>query len=103
MNKTFRIIKLFFIGLSILLCLGIPIAGLVSTAVSYHGLCYGFTDGQSPCTWLEFARNEIFWSSFILIPLLMLASAVWLIIAAVQFIAEMKQKRKDKLSRTESL
>jgi hypothetical protein len=95
MNKTFRIIKLILLGLSILFCLAIPIMGLASTAVNYHGTCYGFTDGQSPCTWWEFAKNETFWSSFILIPLLLLASVVWLIMAAVQFIAEMKQKRKD--------
>jgi hypothetical protein len=103
MNKTFRIIKIIFLGLGILLCLAIPIAGLVSTAANYRGICHGFTDGQSPCTWWEFARNEMFWASFILIPLLMMASAVWLIMAAVQFITEMKQKRKDKASKIESL
>jgi len=46
MQRTFRIIKLIFFGISILLCLAIPVAGLVSTATSWEGICYGFTDGQ---------------------------------------------------------
>jgi ABC-type spermidine/putrescine transport system permease subunit II len=101
MNRTFRIIKLILLLLGVLLCLAIPVVGLVSTAVNYHGLCYGFTDGQSACAWWEFARNEMFWSSFILVPLLALASAVWLTMAAVQFIVEMIQKRKDKARKAE--
>ena len=96
MNRTFRIIKLVFLILGVLLCLAIPLMGLISTAVTYHGVCHGFTDGQSPCTWMEYARNEMFWSSFIFVPLLFLASLVWLIMAAVQFITEIVQKRKDK-------
>ena len=36
----------------------------------------------------------MFWSLFIFIPLFFLASVVWLIMAAVQFIVEMKQKKK---------
>jgi len=94
MNRVFRIIKLIFLVLGILLCLAIPIIGLVSTATTYHGICSGFTDGQSPCTWMEYARNQMFWSLFIFIPLFFLASVVWLIMAAVQFIVEMKQMKK---------
>jgi apolipoprotein N-acyltransferase len=94
MNRAFRIIKLILLVLGILLCLAIPVAGLASTAVNWHGICYGFTDGQSACTWWEFARNEMFWSSFLFIPLLFLASIAWLGMAAAQFIAEMIQKRK---------
>ena len=95
MNKAFRIIKLAFLVSGILLCLAIPIVGLASTAINYDGTYHGFTDGQSQCTWMEYARNEMFWTSFIFVPLLFLASIAWLSMAAVQFIVEMKQKRKD--------
>jgi hypothetical protein len=40
--------------------------GLASTAFTYSGKCYGFTDGVWDCTWMEYAKNEITWSSFIL-------------------------------------
>ncbi len=95
MNRTFRIIKLIFLGLAVLLCLAIPIIGLASTAITYDGTCHGFTDGQAQCSWMEYARNEIFWSSFIFIPLLFITSIAWLIMAAVQFAAEIKQKKDN--------
>lgn len=94
MNRTFRIIKLIFLALGILLFLAIPIIGLASTAITYDGTCHGFTDGQAQCSWMEYARNEMFWASFIFVPLLFLASIAWLIMATVQFIVEMKQKKK---------
>ena len=102
MHRTFRTIKLIFLIAGILFCLAIPIVGLGSTAINYHGICYGFTDSQSPCTWMEFARNEMFWASFIFIPLLFLAAVVWILMAAVQFVVEMRQKRKEKAGKTES-
>ena len=92
MKRTFRIIKLVFLILGILFCLAVPILGLVSTATTYQGTCHGFTEGQSPCTWMEYAGKEMFWSSFIFVPLLFLAAIVWLVMAAIQFIGEMKQK-----------
>lgn len=94
MNKTFRIIKLISLALGIVLCLLIPIAGLVSTALNWHGVCYGLTDSPSNCAWWKFAGNEMFWSSFIFIPFLAIISAVWLGMAVVQFFAAAMQKRK---------
>jgi predicted membrane protein len=85
---------LILLVLGILLCLAIPVAGLVSTVLNWHGICYGFTDSQSPCAWWKFAGNEIFWSSFLFIPFLFITSLIWLGMAAAQFIAAMKQKRK---------
>ncbi|MBN1449800.1 MAG: hypothetical protein JW963_02205 [Anaerolineales bacterium] len=90
MTRIFRIIKLVFLGLSVLLCLAIPIAGLVSTATSWEGLCYGFTNGQHDCSWWEFATTEMFWASFSFIPLLFAATAIWLVMAALQFIVGKK-------------
>lgn len=95
MNRFFRIIKLIFLVLSVLLCLAIPVAGIISTATTWEGICYGFTDGQHECSWWEYARTEMFWASFLFIPLLFGASVVWLVMSAVQFIATMVKKMRD--------
>jgi hypothetical protein len=86
-NRAFRIIKLVFLVASALSCLAIPVAGVVSTAVGWEGICYGFTNSQWFCPWWEYALNEMFWASFIFVPLLFVASLTWLGMAAVQFIA----------------
>lgn len=98
MNSAFRIIKLIFLVVSILLCLAIPVAGLVSTATSYQGVCHGFTDSQHACSWIEFAGTEMFWTSFLFIPLLFAASIVWLVMSAIQFVAAMVKKRREDAS-----
>lgn len=95
MNRTIRIIKLVFLALALLLCLAIPVIGLVSTAASWDGICYGFTDGQVPCSWWEYARNEMFWASMLFIPFLFIVSLVWIAISAVQFVAARLEKRKN--------
>jgi hypothetical protein len=101
MNRTFRIVKLIFLVLSMLACLAIPAVGLVSTAVNYQGVCPGFTDGQAPCPWWMFARNEMFWASFIFIPLLFLAAVAWLVMAAVQFITSLKNRKNNPATKVE--
>jgi len=98
MQRTFRIIKLIFLGLSILLCLAIPIAGIVSTATSWEGICYNFTDSQHDCPWWEYAGTEMFWALFLFIPLLFLASVIWLVMATLQFVMAKVQKRKEKIA-----
>jgi len=96
MRRTFRIIKLIFLVTGILLLIAIPIVGLVSTAKTYQGVCLDSAKGEHPCTWMQYAGNEMFWTTFIFIPFLFLASIAWLGMSAVQFIAEMRQKRKEK-------
>lgn len=96
MTRAFRIIKLVFLVAGILLCLAIPVAGLVSTATSWEGLCYGFADGQHACPWWEYAGTEMFWASFLFIPLLFGAAIVWLVMAISQFIMVQAEKRKEK-------
>lgn len=99
MQRVFRIIKLIFLGLSILLCLAIPIAGIVSTATSWEGICYGFTDGQHDCPWWEYVGTEMFWASFLFIPLLFAASVIWLVMAILQFIiAKVRKQQEDAAS-----
>lgn len=95
MNRTIRIIKLVFLALALLLCLAIPVIGLVSTATSWDGICYGFTDGQTPCSWWEYARTEMFWALMIFIPFIFITSLVWIAISAVQFVAAQLEKRKN--------
>ena len=102
MHRTFRIIKLIFLVTGILLLIAVPIVGLVSTANSYQGVCLDSTNGDHPCTWMQYAWNEMFWASFIFIPFLFLVSIVWLVMAAVQFIVAMRQKRKEKADKAES-
>jgi len=98
MQRAFRIIKLIFLVLSILLCLAIPIVGVISTATNWEGICHDFTDGQDNCPWWEYAGTEMFWTSFLFIPLLFAASVVWLFMAALQFIVSMVKKRKEKIT-----
>ena len=100
MNRVFRIIKLIFLVISILLCLAIPVAGLVSTATSWEGICYGFTDGQHDCPWWEYAGTEMFWASFLFIPVLFAAAIIWLVMSVVQFVMTMVKKRKEKSNST---
>ena len=95
MQRTIRIIKLIFLGISILLCLAIPVAGLVSATTSWQGICYGFTDGPHECSRWEFAWTEMFWAFFVFIPLLFAASLVWSIIAVIQFVMERVKKNKE--------
>lgn len=89
-SRTFRIIKLVFLAGSVLLCLAIPVAGLVSTATGWEGTCYGPGDGRHACPWWEYAVMEMFWASFLFIPLLFIAAVVWLGIAVAQFILARK-------------
>jgi predicted membrane protein len=96
MNRAFRIIRLVFLVIAILLCLAIPASALISTLISWHGLCSGFTDGQTVCSWWEFARNELFWASFLFIPFLFLASLVWLGMSLAQFIQLQVDRRRRK-------
>jgi len=99
-SRIFRIIKLIFLVTSLLLCLAIPVAGLVSTASGWHGTCQGFNHEVSPCPWWEYAGTEMFWASFVFIPLLFVAGVVWLVMAALQFIMAKVQKRKENTNPT---
>jgi uncharacterized membrane protein len=100
MNRVFRIIKLIFLVLSLLLCLAIPVSGLISTARGWHGVCQGFNHDTWNCPWWEYAGTEMFWASFLFVPLLFAAAVIWLVMAALQFIVEKVQKPKEKTDPT---
>ena len=97
MNRAFRIIKFIFLVIGLLLLLSIPVSGLVSTAVNWKGVCFGFTDGQWECPWLEYAGDEMFWAMFIFIPFLFIATLVFLGMSLAQFIVSLAQKRRQKI------
>jgi hypothetical protein len=96
-TRAFRIIKLVFLVAGVLLCLAIPVVGLVSTAIGWEGTCQGFNHDTRACPWWEYAGTEMFWASFMFIPLLFLAALVWLAMAAAQFIIAKTQKQKERL------
>jgi hypothetical protein len=99
-TRIFRIIKLIFLVISILLCLAIPVAGLVSTVQGWEGTCQSFNHDQWTCPWWEYAGTEMFWASFLFIPLLFVAALVWLVMAATQLIIAKVQKRKKEVDTT---
>jgi len=94
MQRAFRIIRLIFLGISILLCLAIPVVGLISTATSWEGVCESVS-GLYACPWWKFAGIEMLWTSFFFIPLLFAAAMVWLAMSAVQFVRGMMKKQKQ--------
>jgi hypothetical protein len=83
--KTIRIANWFFLAVSLCLALAVPVLGIVSTTLNWQGICYGFTDGQAPCSWWEFAQNEMFWAAFLFAPLLVLVLAAWLTVNIIHW------------------
>jgi hypothetical protein len=95
--KTVRILNWIFLGASIFLLLAIPVMGIGSAAANWQGMCYGFTDSQAPCSWWEFAKNEMFWSSFMFVPLLALMLGVWLVVNIIQWVVISNRKKSLKI------
>ncbi len=96
MNRLFRIIKLIFLVVGLLLLLAIPVSGLISTAMNWEGVCTNL-DVQTPCTWWEYAGNEMSWAIFIFIPFLFIAALVFLGMSLAQFIVSIVQKRRQQV------
>jgi uncharacterized membrane protein YjgN (DUF898 family) len=94
MQRAFRIVKRIFLVLTLLLLLAVPVVGLVSAAFNWEGVCYGFTDGESPCSWWEFARNEMFWATFIFVPFFFLDALVYIRMTLAEFIASLIRRRR---------
>jgi hypothetical protein len=75
--EFFRIINWVFLALSLCFALAIPVVGIGSTVANWDGMCYGFTDSQLPCSWWEFAKNEMFWNSLMFVPLTVMTLGLW--------------------------
>jgi phosphotransferase system glucose/maltose/N-acetylglucosamine-specific IIC component len=96
MSRAFRIIKLVFLVLGLLLLLAIPVTGLISAAVHYEGVCERQAGEPSPCSWWQYAVNEMFWVMFIFIPYFFAAAVAWTGMSLVQFIQTMVRKYRSR-------
>ena len=75
----FRIIFLVMAVVTLLVILAPLILGLASAVLTYHGKCYGFTDGSWACPWQEYASAQVFWAALLDIPLSMYLIPCWLV------------------------
>lgn len=75
----FRIIFITMAVISFLLIQAPLILGFVFAVLSYHGECYGFTDGSWPCSWGEYVSDQVFWSALLEIPLSVYLFTTWLV------------------------
>lgn len=82
----FRIIFLVMAILTLLLILAPLGLGLASAILTYHGMCYGFTDGSWACSWQEYASDQVFWCSLLEIPLSMYLLPTWLVALGLWFL-----------------
>jgi hypothetical protein len=74
----FRLIFAVMAVLTILVILSPLALGLASAVFTYHGMCYGFTDGHWSCSWQEYASDQVFWSVFLVVPLGIYLFSTWL-------------------------
>jgi hypothetical protein len=75
----FRTIFLVMTVITLLVLLAPILLGLISALFTYHGKCYGFTDGSWACSWQEYAPDQVFWSAVLDIPLSMYIIPCWLV------------------------
>ncbi len=59
--------------------------GLGSTALTYEGKCYGFTDGIWNCPWYEYAAMQIFYSGIFALPFALGLFPAWLVALGLWF------------------
>lgn len=81
----FRIIFPVMVLLTILSILSPLILGLILATFTYHGVCYGFTDGSWSCTWQEYLSDQVFWSALLEVPLSIYLLATWLVATGLWF------------------
>jgi len=65
--------------ITILILLAPVLLASVFAVFTYHGECYGFTDGSWACPWREYVSSQIFWSVWLDIPLGIFLIACWLV------------------------
>lgn len=81
MSNTIRFRTLFSIMaiITILVLLAPILLGLGIAVFTYHGKCYGFTDGSWACPWRDYVSDQVFWSMWLDIPLGIFLIASWLV------------------------
>jgi hypothetical protein len=82
--KTVHVVNWILLIVSVCLLLVVPIMGVWSGFTTWDGNCYGFTDGKTPCSQWEYIQNEMFFSSFLFVPLLVMTLGVWLVVNIIQ-------------------
>ena len=75
----FRTIFLVMAVATVLILLAPPALVFISANLSYHGICYGFTDGSWSCPWQEYISDAILYSTLLDIPLSLYISPAWLV------------------------
>ena len=91
--KTLITIRRIVLGILILNLLAIPAISLYYTATNWDGTCYGFTDGHWPCTWSEYAKNEMLYGAMASIMPLGCFGTLWIVMTIVIF--SIKRGEKD--------
>ena len=81
MPNTIRFRTLFPVMtiITILILLAPVLLASALAVFSYHGECYGFTDGSWACPWREYVSDQIFWSVWLDVPLGIFLIASWLV------------------------
>ncbi len=75
----FRLLFPVMAALTLFALLAPLVLGMASGILTYHGKCYGFTDGSWPCTWREYISDQVFWSSLLDIPMAIYIIPGWLV------------------------
>jgi hypothetical protein len=97
MTIRFRTIFIALIVFTILIASAPFTLGLGSTAFTYEGKCYGFTDGVWECPWYEYAAMQIFWSGLFTLPFAVYLFSCWLVTIGFWFIKR-RTSMPDRLS-----
>ena len=80
MSNTIRFRTLFPVMaiITILILLAPILLASVFAVFTYHGECYGFTDGSWACPWREYLSDQVFWSVWLDVPLGIFLIVSWL-------------------------
>jgi hypothetical protein len=75
----FRLLFLVMAAITILVMLAPLVLGFASAVFTYHGKCFGFTDGSWSCAWQEYVTDQVFWAFMLDIPLSLYLIPCWLV------------------------
>ena len=73
----FRTIFPVMAAATVLILLAPPVLVFISASLSYHGICYGFTDGSWTCPWREYMADAVLYASLLDIPLSLYLLPAW--------------------------
>jgi hypothetical protein len=97
--KRIHIVNWIFLALSLCFAFAIPVLGIGTAMANWDGMCYGFTDSQLPCSWWEFAKNEMFWNSLMFGPLTVMTLVAWFILNIIQWAVRTRRRTNSKATK----